>query len=79
MSTRRERWDREAVRLKNTIESGNPSTIKGARTRLENAHRDYWTAVHKAWDESRENPGSDLAAIAQRHGVLVSDIAEIAR
>lgn len=80
MTTRRERWDKEARRLENTVASGNPSSIKGARTRFENAHREYWNHVHEAVAEIKA-AGSDanLTLIADKHGVEVRDIGEVLR
>jgi formylmethanofuran dehydrogenase subunit A len=77
MSSRRERWDKEAQRLQNTVLSGNPAAIKGARTRFQNAHAAYWQGCREAWADVKAGAGT-IEEIAQKHDVLVSDIGEVA-
>lgn len=77
----RDKWDKEAQRLKHTVEGGaaGSTAMKAARTRFENAHRAYWTAVERAWGEIRLNPDTPPAEIAEQFGVELRDIAEVAR
>jgi hypothetical protein len=74
----KEKLTKESQRVEATASRPNSATaLKAARTRFENAHRDYWEAVHKAWADVVG--GIDAQEAAEKHGVDPLDIAEIAR
>lgn len=78
MARLREKWDAENLRLEATLTGGKagPAAIKAARTRQRNAHFAYWEAARAAWADVEA--GIPMQKAADKHGVLVTDIAEIA-
>lgn len=75
----RETLDSDTNRLISTAEGDNSAqAIKAARTRWENSHKAYWREVRKAWRDVQQGKKGSAQEIADRYGVELSDIAEIA-
>lgn len=76
LAAKRERWDKETHRLNATVANNRShQAIKAARTRWENAHRDYWAACREALADFRS--GMSLEDAAAKHEVEARDVAEL--
>jgi hypothetical protein len=69
----------ESVRFENTAKNpdNTAQTLKAARTRFENSHRDYWRKVHEAWQAVKDGKSIGKAC-ADAGGVDPDDVKEIA-
>lgn len=80
MATKKDELTNLALRLEKTMKGkALAPAVKAARTRYQNALAAYWDEVRAAWAAFQKNPSQDLLKVADKYGVDVQDIAEVAR